>query len=132
MSASRWSAAFLANLEKVLDFRCLRANAINLSQLPKRGGFIPRCYADRTCSANWKSRKRHCRSTAGGIRIAAQPIYVDTYLIDVVAKFKRARPNVSVSIVDTGLEGLLEQVATRQCDLGILVLRSICMIAMWR
>jgi len=55
----------------------------------------------------------------GGIRIAAQPIYVDTYLIDVVAKFKRARPNVSVSIVDTGLEGLLEQVATRQCDLGI-------------
>ncbi|MDP2700382.1 LysR substrate-binding domain-containing protein [Thalassospira sp.] len=55
----------------------------------------------------------------GSIRIAAQPIYVDTYLLDVVAKFKRAHPNVSVSITDTGLEGLLELVTTRECDLGI-------------
>lgn len=55
----------------------------------------------------------------GSIRIAAQPIYVDTYLLDVVAKFKKAHPNVSVGITDTGLEGLLELVTTRQCDLGI-------------
>ena len=55
----------------------------------------------------------------GSIRIAAQPIYVDTYLLDVVAKFKLAHPNVAISIVDTGLEGMLELVTTRQCDLGI-------------
>lgn len=55
----------------------------------------------------------------GAIRIAAQPIYVDTYLLDVVAKFKRAHPNVAVSITDTGLEGMLGMLATRQCDLGI-------------
>lgn len=55
----------------------------------------------------------------GSIRIAAQPIYVDTYLLDVVVKFKKAHPNVSVGITDTGLEGLLEMVTTRQCDLGI-------------
>ncbi len=55
----------------------------------------------------------------GSIRIAAQPIYVDTYLIDVVAKFKQAHPNVSISITDTGLEGMLDMISTRQCDLGI-------------
>ena len=55
----------------------------------------------------------------GSIRIAAQPIYVDTYLLDVVAKFKCAHPNVAVSIIDTGLEGMLDMVTTRQCDLGI-------------
>ena len=55
----------------------------------------------------------------GAIRIAAQPIYVDTYLLDVIAKFKRAHPKVSVSITDTGLEGMLEMISTRACDLGI-------------
>jgi|TARA_B100000519_G_C14189658_1_gene412513 DNA-binding transcriptional LysR family regulator len=55
----------------------------------------------------------------GAIRIAAQPIYVDTYLLDVIAKFKQNHPNVSISITDTGLEGMLDMIATRQCDLGI-------------
>ncbi len=55
----------------------------------------------------------------GSIRIAAQPIYVDTYLLDVIAKFKRAHPKVSVSITDTGLEGMLDMISTRECDLGI-------------
>ena len=55
----------------------------------------------------------------GAIRIAAQPIYVDTYLLDVVAKFKRAHPKVSVSITDTGLESMLKMISTRECDLGI-------------
>lgn len=55
----------------------------------------------------------------GSIRIAAQPIYVDTYLLDVIAKFKAQHPNVSVSITDSGMEGVLEMVTTRDCDLGI-------------
>lgn len=55
----------------------------------------------------------------GQIVVAAQPIYIDTFLLDVVAKFKQKHPHVSVKIIDVGLESLLKTVADHSCDIGI-------------
>ncbi len=55
----------------------------------------------------------------GRIVVAAQPIYVDTFLLDVVARFKQTHPDVAVKIVDTGLEELLRMFNEGSCDLGV-------------
>ncbi|MEC9244041.1 MAG: LysR substrate-binding domain-containing protein [Pseudomonadota bacterium] len=55
----------------------------------------------------------------GRIVVAAQPIYVDTFLLDVVARFKETHPDVAVKIVDTGLEELLRMFNEGSCDLGV-------------
>lgn len=55
----------------------------------------------------------------GRIVVAAQPIYVDTFLLDVVARFKEIHPDVAVKIVDTGLEELLRMFNEGSCDIGV-------------
>jgi len=55
----------------------------------------------------------------GSINIVSQPIYVSTYLLDVVADFKKRHPNVEITLHDAGLDGVLEKVGSRACDLGI-------------
>ncbi len=55
----------------------------------------------------------------GRIVVAAQPIYIDTFLLDIVAKFKQAHPYVGVKIIDVGLESLLKNIADHSCDIGI-------------
>ncbi len=55
----------------------------------------------------------------GSINIVAQPICVSTYLVDVVAKFKILHPNIEIILHDEGVEGVLEKVSNRSCDLGI-------------
>ncbi|MCR4265399.1 LysR substrate-binding domain-containing protein [Nitratireductor sp. ZSWI3] len=55
----------------------------------------------------------------GRIVVAAQPIYVDTFLLDVVARFKTTHPDVAVKIVDTGLEELLRMFNEGSCDIGV-------------
>ena len=58
-------------------------------------------------------------TSSASIRIAAQPVYVDTYLLDVIAKFKHAYPGVAISVTDTGLSSMPDMISSRQCDLGI-------------
>ncbi len=55
----------------------------------------------------------------GNIVIAAQPIFCDTFLLDVVAAFKRDHPQVGIRIVDVGLEDMLKMMAEHACHLGL-------------
>ncbi|WP_458793049.1 LysR family transcriptional regulator [Yoonia sp. MH D7] len=55
----------------------------------------------------------------GRIVIAAQPIFCDTFLLDVIARFKQTHPNVSIQLVDVGLEVLLKMIAEQSCDMAL-------------
>lgn len=67
--------------------------------------------------------EREARSIAnrqvGRIIIAAQPIYVDTFLLDVITRFKQEHPKVGVKIIDAGLEELLRMFNDGSCDIGV-------------
>jgi len=55
----------------------------------------------------------------GSLIVAAQPIYVDTFLLDVVARFKANHPDVGIKVVDVGLENLMKMIDAHSCDIGI-------------
>lgn len=55
----------------------------------------------------------------GSISIGAQSVYVNSYLMDVVAEFKKRHPNVQITIHEEGMEHMLEKVNNRSCDIGI-------------
>ncbi|MBI6629444.1 LysR family transcriptional regulator [Pontibaca salina] len=55
----------------------------------------------------------------GNIVVAAQPIFCDTFLLDAVATFKRAHPQVGIRIIDVGREDLLAMMAEHRCHLGL-------------
>jgi len=67
--------------------------------------------------------KRQAESIAnaqmGNISVAAQPVYMDTFLIDTVAAFHKQHPKVTISLSDEGHETMLEHVSTQQCDFGL-------------
>lgn len=55
----------------------------------------------------------------GSLIVAAQPIYTETFLLDVIARFKTTHPDVRVKVVDVGVENLLKMIDTHSCDIGI-------------
>jgi len=55
----------------------------------------------------------------GAISVAAQPVYIDTFLIETVAAFNKLHPNVTVSLYDEGHETMLERVSRQNCDFGL-------------
>ncbi|MBO6511378.1 MAG: LysR family transcriptional regulator [Roseibium sp.] len=55
----------------------------------------------------------------GRIIVAAQPVYLDTFLLDVVARYKQQHPDVAVKVIDAGLEDLLRMFHDGSCDLGV-------------
>lgn len=55
----------------------------------------------------------------GRIIVAAQPIYASSFMLDIIAEFKKKRPDVGVKIIELGLENLLKTITEHECDIGI-------------
>lgn len=55
----------------------------------------------------------------GSISLSAQAVYVNSYLLDVIAEFKKMHPNVQVTIQEEGMQSMIEKVNTRRCDFGV-------------
>lgn len=55
----------------------------------------------------------------GSLIVAAQPIYTETFLLDVIARFKADHPDVGVKVIDVGVENLMQMIDTHTCDIGI-------------
>jgi len=55
----------------------------------------------------------------GQLVIAAQPIFCDTFLIDVLREFQRTHPQVSVRLLDVGMSELLHAISDRSCDMAL-------------
>lgn len=55
----------------------------------------------------------------GNVVVAAQPIFCDTFLLDVIKRFKECHPNVGVRMVDAGLQELLKMIDNNTCDVAL-------------
>lgn len=64
--------------------------------------------------------RRHAKSTAGSIRIAAVPSATITLLPKVVASFHRHRPDVRLEISDVDTASVIRRVQLDEADIGII------------
>lgn len=55
----------------------------------------------------------------GSVVVAAQPIFCDTFLLDVIKRFKQNHPNVGVRVIDAGLQELLKMIDNNTCDVAL-------------
>lgn len=55
----------------------------------------------------------------GQIVVTAQPVYIDTFLIPIVAEFQAEHKAVSVQLHDEGHENMLHRVSSGRCDFGL-------------
>lgn len=55
----------------------------------------------------------------GSVVVAAQPIFCDTFLLDVIKRFKQNHPNVGVRVIDAGLQELLKMIDSNTCDVAL-------------
>lgn len=55
----------------------------------------------------------------GSVVVAAQPIFCDTFLLDVIKRFKERHPKVGVRVVDAGLQELLKMIENNTCDVAL-------------
>ncbi|PLW77618.1 LysR family transcriptional regulator [Cohaesibacter celericrescens] len=70
---------------------------------------------------------RHIREEAvaiankqvGNLVVAAQPIFCDTFLLDLVARFNLNHPKVNVRIIDAGMEEISRMISDHSCDLAL-------------
>lgn len=129
-SASRAAAALrisqpmvsrlLAQLEETVGFPLFVRKRNQL--MPTHEAMLFHATASRSLTA-FQELERDARAIAnrqvGRIAVAAQPIYVDTFLLDVIARFKRIHPDVAVKVIDTGLEDLLRMFNEGSCDIGV-------------
>lgn len=51
--------------------------------------------------------------------VAAQPVFCDTFLLDVIARCSLRDPPIKVALVDVGQEQMLQMLAAGACDFGI-------------
>lgn len=64
--------------------------------------------------------RRHAMSTAGSIRIAAVPSATITLLPNVVASFRKHRPDVRLEISDVDTASVIRRVQLDEADIGII------------
>ena len=55
----------------------------------------------------------------GHLVIAAQPAFCDTFLLDAIAVFQKSHPDVSIRLVDVGVEEMMRMIAERRCDMAL-------------
>lgn len=110
----------LSQLEQSVGFKLFERKRNQLIATPEAHSFhatVPRFLTALREISN--EAKAISNKQFGRIVVAAQPIYIDTFLLDIVAKFKKAHPYVGIKIIDVGLETLLKNVADHSCDIGI-------------
>jgi DNA-binding transcriptional LysR family regulator len=110
----------LSQLEQDVGFKLFDRRRNHLVATPEAEAFhstVPRFLT--AFSEIHNEAKAISNKQIGRIVIAAQPIYINTFLLDIVAKFKKLHPHVGVKIIDVGLETLLKAVTDHSCDIGI-------------
>jgi DNA-binding transcriptional LysR family regulator len=66
-----------------------------------------------------KDAEAIANNQVGNVVIAAQPIFCDTFLLDVVKRFKERHPKVGVRLVDVGMQELLKMIYNNTCDMAL-------------
>jgi DNA-binding transcriptional LysR family regulator len=66
-----------------------------------------------------KDAEAIANNQVGNVVVAAQPIFCDTFLLDVIQRFKESHPNVGVRLVDAGIQELLKMIDNNTCDVAL-------------
>lgn len=66
-----------------------------------------------------KEAEAIANNQVGTVVVAAQPIFCDTFLLDVIKRFKEQHPQVRVRVIDAGLHELLKMIDNNTCDLAL-------------
>lgn len=66
-----------------------------------------------------KDAEAIANNQVGNVVVAAQPIFCDTFLLDVIKRFKERHPKVGVRLVDVGMQELLKMIGNNTCDVAL-------------
>lgn len=66
-----------------------------------------------------KDAEAIANNQVGNVVIAAQPIFCDTFLLDVIKRFKERHPKVGVRLIDVGMQELLKMIDNNTCDMAL-------------
>ncbi|SJN14418.1 Regulatory protein nocR [Halomonas citrativorans] len=110
----------LAGLEETLGFALFKRTRNQLS--PTSEAFLYHASVLRLMASirdTQKDADAISNNQLGSIVVAAQPIFCDTFLLDVIKRFKQKHPNVGVRLIDAGLQELLKMIDNNTCDVAL-------------
>ncbi|MGP9663725.1 LysR family transcriptional regulator [Halomonas sp. AOP22-C1-8] len=110
----------LIGLEDELDFALFKRTRNQLS--PTSEAFLYHASVLRLMASIRNTQKDAdaiSNNQLGNVVVAAQPIFCDTFLLDVIKRFKKNHPNVGVRVIDAGLQELLRMIDNNTCDMAL-------------
>ncbi|MCH4811999.1 LysR family transcriptional regulator [Vreelandella neptunia] len=110
----------LIGLEDELGFALFKRSRNQLS--PTSEAFLYHASVLRLMSSirdTQKDADAIANNQLGSVVVAAQPIFCDTFLLDVIKRFKQNHPNVGVRVIDAGLQELLKMIDNNTCDVAL-------------
>ncbi|GHC30980.1 LysR family transcriptional regulator [Aidingimonas halophila] len=110
----------LSGLEEDLGFTLFKRKKNQLA--PTEEAFIYHASVQRLMASirdTQKDAEAISNNQLGNVVVAAQPIFCDTFLLDVIKRFKERHPNVGVRVIDAGLQELLKMIDNNTCDLAL-------------
>lgn len=110
----------LSGLEEELGFSLFKRTRNQLA--PTTEAFIYHASVLRLMASirdTQKDAEAISNNQLGNVVVAAQPIFCDTFLLDVIKRFKEKHPDVGVRVVDAGLQELLKMIDNNTCDMAL-------------
>lgn len=110
----------LSGLEEELGFALFKRSRNQLT--PTEEAFLYHASVLRLMASirdTQKDAEAISNNQLGSVVIAAQPIFCDTFLLDVIKRFKGRHPKVGVRLVDAGLQELLKMTENNTCDVAL-------------
>jgi DNA-binding transcriptional LysR family regulator len=110
----------LSSLEEELGFALFKRSRNQLA--PTAEAFLYHASVLRLMASirdTQKDAEAISNNQLGSVVVAAQPIFCDTFLLDVIKRFKACHPKVGVRVVDTGLQELLKMIDNNTCDMAL-------------
>ncbi|WP_447928437.1 LysR family transcriptional regulator [Vreelandella sp. EE27] len=110
----------LTGLEEEVGFTLFKRTRNQIEPTPEAFAF--HASARRLISSirdTQKDAEAIANNQVGNVVIAAQPIFCDTFLLDVIKRFKKRHPKVGVRLVDVGMQELLKMIDNNTCDIAL-------------
>lgn len=110
----------LSGLEEELGFALFKRSRNQLA--PTEEAFLYHASVLRLMASirdTQKDAEAISNNQLGSVVVAAQPIFCDTFLLDVIKRFKARHPKVGVRVVDAGLQELLKMIDNNTCDVAL-------------
>ncbi|WP_311945730.1 LysR family transcriptional regulator [Halomonas piscis] len=120
MTSQSMVSRLLSSLEEELGFSLFKRSRNQLK--PTEEAFLYHSSVLRLMASirdTQKDAEAIFNNQLGNVVVAAQPVFCDTFLLDVIQRFKKNHPNVGVRMIDAGLQELLKMIDNNTCDVAL-------------